>query len=228
MKILLVEDDLRIAEELMAGLKSNHFECVHAMNGNSGLEAALNNEFHLIITDLMLPGIDGLEMIAELRKYKANIPVLILTAKRSLDDRVLGLQNGGDDYLVKPYAFVELLARINNLIKRTWKSTDAKPETSISFEDLTINLISREVTRDRKKIELQAKEYQLLEYFIKNIEIPLSKNQILERIWGYSFDPQTNVVDVLVYRLRGKIDKGFSRPYIHTMKGIGYVFKVES
>ncbi|MFZ3228914.1 MAG: response regulator transcription factor [Pseudobdellovibrio sp.] len=227
MKILIVEDDLRIAEELMAGLESNSFKCVHALDGNSGLDAALKNEFQLIITDLMLPGIDGLEMISELRKIKVNSPVLILTAKRSLDDRVIGLQNGGDDYLVKPYAFVELLARVNNLIRRTLKVPEAKQETLISFEDLTVNLMSREVTREQKKIELQAKEYQLLEFFIKNIQIPLSKNQILEKIWGYHFDPQTNVVDVLVYRLRGKIDKGFAKPYIHTKKGIGYVFEVE-
>lgn len=227
MKILLVEDDLKIAEELIIGLESNNFKCVHARDGISGLDAALKNEFQLIITDLMLPGIDGLELIAELRKNKVNSPVLILTAKRSLDDRVTGLQSGGDDYLVKPYAFVELLARVNNLIRRTLKLPEAKPETIISFEDLTINLISREVVREQKKIELQAKEYQLLEYFIKNIQIPLSKNQILEKIWGYHFDPQTNVVDVLVYRLRGKIDKGFNKPYVHTLKGIGYVFKVE-
>jgi two-component system, OmpR family, response regulator len=227
MKLLIVEDDLRIAEELMAGLESNSFKCVHALDGNSGLDAALKNEFQLIIMDLMLPGIDGLEMISELRKNKVNSPVLILTAKRSLDDRVIGLQNGGDDYLVKPYAFVELLARVNNLIRRTLKVPEAKQETLISFEDLTVNLISRAVTREQKKIELQAKEYQLLEFFIKNIQIPLSKNQILEKIWGYHFDPQTNVVDVLVYRLRGKIDKGFAKPYIHTMKGIGYDFKVE-
>ena len=227
MKILLVEDDLKIAEELIAGLELNNFKCVHKLDGNSGLDAALKNEFQLIITDLMLPGIDGLEMIAELRKNKVNVPVLILTAKRSLDDRVIGLQNGGDDYLVKPYAFVELLARVNNLIRRTLKLPEAKQETVISFEDLSVNLISREVIREQKKIELQTKEYQLLEYFIKNIQIPLSKNQILEKIWGYNFDPQTNVVDVLVYRLRGKIDKGFSKPYVHTLKGIGYVFKVE-
>lgn len=227
MKILLVEDDLGIAQELAAGLEKNDFKCVHAIDGKEGLELALKNEFQLIITDLMLPGIDGLEMISEIRKNKVNVPVLILTAKRSLDDRVIGLQNGGDDYLVKPYAFIELLARANNLIRRTLKIPVSTQETLISFEDLTVNLMSREVTREQKKIELQTKEYQLLEFFIKNIQIPLSKNQILEKIWGYNFDPQTNVVDVLVYRLRGKVDKGFSKPYIHTMKGIGYVFKVE-
>ena len=226
MKILLVEDDLVIAKQLVTGLKNHHFECVHMPDGLTGLDAALKYEFQLIITDLMLPGIDGLKMITELRKNKVDVPVLILTAKRSLDDRVTGLQNGADDYLVKPFAFVELLARVNNLIKRTLKTTD-KAETTISFEDLTVNLISREVTRKQIKIELQTKEYQLLEYFIKNIDIPLSKNQILEKIWGYRFDPQTNVVDVLVYRLRGKIDKGFSRAYIQTIKGIGYVFKIE-
>ncbi len=227
MKILIVEDDLGIAQELISGLEKNQFNCVHAVDGLSGAKLALENEFELIITDLMLPGIDGLEMISRLRKGKVIAPVLILTAKRSLDDRVIGLQNGGDDYIVKPYAFVELLARVNNLIRRNKKTNEAKQETLISFEDLTLNLITREVIREQKKIELQTKEYQLLEFFIKNCKTPLSKNQILEKIWGYHFDPQTNVVDVLVYRLRGKIDKGFGKPYIHTMKGIGYVFKAE-
>ncbi len=227
MKILLVEDDLGIAKELLIGLEKNNFHCTHVSDGKTGLELALKDEFQLIITDLMLPDMDGLEMIANLRIKNISLPILILTAKRSVDDRVLGLQNGGDDYLVKPYAFVELLARVNNLLKRTQKDAVSKAQTFLTFHDLTVNLISHEVRRNQKKIDLQTKEYQLLEYFINNIEIPLSKNQILERIWGYNFDPQTNVVDVLVYRLRGKIDKGFDEPYIHTMKGIGYVFKVE-
>ncbi len=227
MKILIVEDDLGIAQELAVGLQNNNFTCVHAIDAEKALILTTKNQFQLIITDLMLPGINGLEMISELRNKNVTVPVLILTAKRSLDDRVKGLQNGGDDYMVKPYAFVELLARVQNLIRRNVKTSEANQKTLIQFADLTVNLISREVIRGQNKIELQAKEYQLLEFFITNIETPLSKNQILEKIWGYHFDPQTNVVDVLVYRLRGKIDKGYSKPYIHTLKGIGYVFKLE-
>ncbi len=226
MKILIVEDDIGIAQDLLTGLEKNGFQCVHVTDGQIGLSLALKDKFHLMITDLMLPGLNGLEMISKLRQNKMTTPVLILTAKRSLDDRVLGLQNGGDDYLVKPYAFVELLARVNNLIRLTSLQPSLSQEQNIiTFEDLKVHLISREVTREQKKVELQTKEYQLLEYFIRNINVPLSKNQILEKIWGYHFDPKTNVVDVLVYRLRGKIDKGFKISYIQTIKGIGYVFK---
>lgn len=225
MSILIVEDDLKIANSIVEGLNQNNFECEHASSGEVGFTLAKAKSFQLIIADLMLPQMDGLEMISRLRAEQISTPVLILSAKRSLDDRVLGLQKGGDDYMVKPFAFIELLARVQNLIRLTSKS---KSETTLQFEQISMNLVAREVYRDKQKIDLQAKEFLLLEYLIKNANKPLSKTQILEAIWGYNFDPQTNVVDVLVYRLRNKIDKGFSKSYLQTIRGIGYVFKSEA
>ena len=227
MNILIVEDDIEIAKDLTQGLSENHFTCHHASDGKEGLSLALKNKYEIIITDLMLPFLNGLEMIALLRSHNIQTPVLILTAKRSLDERVLGLQNGGDDYLVKPYAFVELLARVNNLMRRSQPSSLTTEKPELVFHDLKLNLITRELFHTDKKIPIQTKEFQLLEFFMKNPNTPLSKNQILEKIWGYSFDPQTNVVDVLVYRLRTKISKEFNKSYIHTIKGIGYALKNE-
>ncbi len=222
MAILIVEDDLKIATSISEGLLQNNFNCVHAGTAEAGLELARSQPFQLIIADLMLPRLDGLSMISILRKEQIKTPVLILSAKRSLDDRVLGLQKGGDDYLVKPFAFIELLTRIQNLIRLT---SQLPQETSLTFADIRLNLVTREVLRNNQKIELQAKEFQLLEYLVKNPNQPLTKMQILEEIWGYNFDPQTNVVDVLIYRLRNKIDKGFPVSYLQTIRGIGYVLK---
>ena len=222
MSILIVEDDLKIATSISDGLLQNNFKCVHAGTAEVGLELARTQPFQLIIADLMLPRLDGLGMISILRKEQVKTPVLILSAKRSLDDRVLGLQKGGDDYLVKPFAFIELLTRIQNLIRLT---SQLPQETMLIFVDIKLNLVTREVFRNNQKIELQAKEFQLLEYLVKNPNQPLTKMQILEEIWGYNFDPQTNVVDVLIYRLRNKIDKGFPVSYLHTIRGIGYVLK---
>ena len=222
MAILIVEDDLKIATSISEGLLQNNFSCVHAGTAELGIELARSQPFQLIIADLMLPQLDGLSMISILRKEQIKTPVLILSAKRSLDDRVLGIQKGGDDYLVKPFAFIELLTRIQNLIRLT---SQLPQETALVFADIRLNLVTREVLRNNQKIELQAKEFQLLEYLIKNPNQPLTKMQILEEIWGYNFDPQTNVVDVLIYRLRNKIDKGFPISYLHTIRGIGYVLK---
>ncbi len=225
MSILLVEDDIKIASAIVEGLKQNNFECVHHLNAEAAMADALVKPYQLIIADLMLPEMDGLSMIAGLREKKVKTPVLILSAKRSLDDRVLGLQKGGDDYMVKPFAFVELLARVQNLIRLTSQSLSTP--TELQFHDIKINLVSRETFRENQKIELQTKEFLLLEYFMKHPNTPLTKVQILEEIWGYNFDPQTNVVDVLVYRLRNKIDKGFAKTYLQTIRGIGYVFRLE-
>lgn len=222
--ILIIEDDVKIAGSICEGLKQNNFECVHVTTGAQAIDLVAKTQFQLIITDLMLPDGDGLEVIEKLRAKEIQTPVLILSAKRSLDDRVLGLQKGGDDYMVKPFALVELVARINNLLKRT---TQQAPSGKIVFEDIQMNLLTREVFRENKKIDLQVKEFLLLEYFVKNPNTPLSKNQILEKIWGYNFDPQTNVVDVLVYRLRNKVDKDFKTTYLHTLRGIGYVLRAE-
>jgi len=224
MAILIVEDDIEIANSLIEGLRQNNFESVHVTKGHEGYLLAMQRQFQLIISDLMLPDIDGLEMISMIRRQSIDTPVLILSAKRSLDERVLGFQKGGDDYMVKPYAFIELLARVNSLIRR---SVPTATKTNISFQEIRMNLISREVFRKNIKIDLQVKEFLLLELFIKNQNIILTKPQILEKIWGYSFDPKTNVVDVLVYRLRNKIDKDFDRSYLQTIKGVGYVLRLE-
>jgi DNA-binding response OmpR family regulator len=170
----------------------------------------------------MLPEKDGLEFVEEIRKQNILSPVLILSAKRSVDDRVLGLQKGGDDYLTKPFAFPELLARCQALLRR---STPAKPLQTLSYHDIKVDLMTREVRRGNLKIELQAKEFSLLEFFLRNPEIVLTKTQILEQVWNYNFDPQTNVVDVLVCRLRNKMEDDSKGKVIHTVRGAGYVLK---
>jgi DNA-binding response OmpR family regulator len=174
--------------------------------------------------DLMLPGLDGLAMIERWRSQRVKIPVIILSAKRSVDDRVQGLQAGGDDYLTKPFAFSELLARVQALIRR---STQRAEPTTLSYGDLTLDLLGREVMRGGKKIELQAREFSLLEYLLRNAGRVVSKTMILEHVWDYAFDPKTNVVDVLVCRLRNKINRDSSPKLIHTMRGFGYVLKTD-
>jgi Response regulators consisting of a CheY-like receiver domain and a winged-helix DNA-binding domain len=172
----------------------------------------------------MLPGLDGLSLIERLRAQKVKMPVIILSAKRSVDDRVKGLQVGGDDYLTKPFAFSELLARIQALFRR---STAMNEPTTLTYGDLTLDLLSREVTRGGRKIELQAREFALLEYLLRNAGRVVSKTMILEHVWDYNFDPKTNVIDVLVSRLRSKVDRDFDHKLIHTMRGFGYVLKAK-
>jgi len=208
MRLLLVEDDLQIASFLMKGLKQAGFAVDHAADGEEGLH--------------MLPNLDGLCLIEELRRQKINTPVLILSAKRTVDDRVRGLQTGGDDYLIKPFAFPELLARVQALIRRVNGSIEP---TSLKFGHLSLDLLKREVHRSDKRVDLQPREFALLEYLMRNAERVVSKTMILEHIWDYQFDPQTNVVDVLVSRLRSKVDKDFPEKIIHTIRGIGYVLK---
>lgn len=171
----------------------------------------------------MLPKLDGLALIEELRRRKAATPVIILSAKRSVDDRVKGLYTGSDDYLTKPFAFTELLARVQALIRR---ATGAAEPTRLSVGDLVMDLLAREVTRAGQRIDLQAREFALLEYFLRHVGHVVSKTMILEHIWNYHFDPQTNVVDVLVCRLRNKVDRGFPVKMIHTLRGMGYVLNV--
>jgi DNA-binding response OmpR family regulator len=174
------------------------------------------------VVDIMLPGKDGLSVVQELRSHKINIPVIFLSARASVDDRIKGLQSGGDDYLVKPFAFSELLARVQALIRRASSATEP---TTLTVGDLTLNMLTREVTRGGRPIELQAREFSLLEYLARNAGKLVSKTLILEHVWDYSFDPQTNVVDVLVCRLRNKIDRDFENKMIHTVRGVGYVLK---
>jgi two-component system OmpR family response regulator len=222
MGILVVEDDSKIAAFITKGLEQSGFAVDHADNGEDGLFLAGTKPYDAAIIDLMLPGLDGLTLIKEMRKAKIATPVIILSAKRSVGDRIKGLETGSDDYLVKPFVFAELLARVQALIRR---STGAAEATSLTVGDLSLDRLKREVTRSGRKIELQPREFSLLEYLMRQPGRVVSKTMILEHIWNYNFDPQTNVVDVLVCRLRNKVDKDFDQKLIHTMRGVGYVFK---
>ncbi|NCO60166.1 MAG: DNA-binding response regulator [Deltaproteobacteria bacterium CG_4_8_14_3_um_filter_51_11] len=222
MRILLVEDDRKIASFVAKGLREEGFAVDHAPDGTDGLHFALTGPYDAAVIDLMLPGMDGLSLIEEMRRRGKDTPVLILSAKRSVDDRVKGLQVGGDDYLTKPFYFSELLARIRGLIRRASKSIES---SRLSAGDLSLDIMTRKVIRGGVDIELQPREFALLEYLMRNGGRVVSKTMILERIWDYSFDPQTNVVDVLVCRLRNKIDRGFDPKLIHTIRGVGYVLR---
>lgn len=224
MRILLIEDDAKIASFIEKGLREAGFSVDHCGDGQLGLERAMTISYDAAVVDLMLPRLDGLSVIETMRTGEINTPVLILSAKQSVDDRIQGLQRGGDDYMVKPFSFSELLARVQALIRRDKKNT--KP-MFLTVADLEMDLLKHEVCRDGEKIELPAKEYSLLEYMMHNPGIVLSKTSILERVYDYAFDPQTNVVDVLVCRLRNKIDKGFQDKMIHTVRGVGYVLKAQ-
>lgn len=221
-KILIVEDDQKISEFLSKGLQEAGYGIDLAGDGEDGLAKAVSLPCDLIILDIMLPKMNGLEVLQKIREKKTMTPVLILSAKHSVDDRVIGLQKGGDDYMVKPFAFTELLARVEALMRR---NPQAIEKSQLQFEDILLNLKTKEVFRGNHKIELHAKEFSLLEYFLRSQGQVLSKTQILEKIWNYDFDPQTNVVDVLVCRLRNKVDKDFYVKIIHTIRGMGYVLK---
>lgn len=222
MRLLVIEDDRTIASFLVKGLQEAGFAVDHAEDGRQGLALALTEPYDAAVVDLMLPELDGLSLIEDLRRRKVRTPVLILSAKRSVDDRVRGLQAGGDDYLVKPFAFSELLARVQALIRR---STGETQPTGLAVGDLAVDLISRRVERAGTAIELRPREFALLEYLMRNAGRVVSKTMIMEHIFNYSFDPRTNVVDVLVFRLREKIDRAFEPKLIHTVRGIGYVLK---
>jgi two-component system OmpR family response regulator len=223
MRVLVLEDDKKIASFVSRGLKEAGHAVDVAERGDDGLQLGLHNHYDVAIVDLMLPELDGLGVIERWRAQKVKTPVIILSAKRSVDDRVKGLQVGGDDYLTKPFAFSELLARIQALVRRSTQTTEP---TTLTYADLTLDLLSREVTRGGRKIELQAREFALLEYLLRNAGRVVSKTMILEHVWDYNFDPKTNVIDVLVSRLRSKIDREFDRKLIQTMRGFGYVLKL--
>ena len=222
MRILLIEDDLKIAAFVLKGLKEAGFAVDHAVDGEDGLHLALHEPYDAAVVDIMLPKLDGLSVIEKMREQGVNTPVIILSAKRSVDDRVKGLQAGGDDYLTKPFSFAELLARVQGLIRRATRATEP---TQLNAGDLSMNLLSRQVRRGDEEIDLQPREFTLLEYLMRNEGRVVSKTMILEHVWDYSFDPQTNVVDVLVCRLRNKVDRDFDRKMIHTIRGVGYVLK---
>jgi two-component system OmpR family response regulator len=222
MRALVVEDDRKIASFLVKGLKQNGYAVDHASDGEDALALAVATPYDAIVLDIMLPKLDGLALVKELRREKIATPILFLSARASVDDRIKGLQCGGDDYLVKPFALSELLARLQALIRRATRETQP---TTLSVGGLKMDLVTREVTRDGRKIDLQAREFSLLEYLMRNASRVVSKTLILEHVWDYSFDPQTNVVDVVICRLRNKVDRDFEKKTIHTIRGVGYVLK---
>jgi len=222
MRVLVIEDDSKIASFVINGLKQHGFAVDHASDGERGLALAGTVSYDTLVLDLMLPKLDGLAVLRQLRAEKILTPVLILSAKATVDDRVKGLQAGGDDYLTKPFAFSELLARLQALIRR---ATHTAEPTKLSAGDLTMDLLTREVTRHGQAIDLQAREFALLELLLRHPGRVVTKTMTLEHLWDYSFDPQTNVVDVLVHRLRTKVDKDFPVKLIHTIRGVGYVLK---
>jgi two-component system OmpR family response regulator len=222
MRALVVEDDKKIASFVVKGLQQSGFAADHVLNAEDALEMANLYPYDVAIIDIMLPGMDGVSLIEVLRKQGINMPVVILSAKRTVDDRIKGLKAGGDDYITKPFSFSELLVRIHALLRRVSMS---QSPVKLTVGDLSMDLLTREVVRAGKKIELQPREFSLLEYFIRNRGNVLSKTVIMEHVWDYHFDPQTNIVDVLVSRLRSKIDRGFDEKLIHTIRGVGYVLK---
>jgi two-component system OmpR family response regulator len=220
MHALIIEDDRTIADFVARGLREAGFAVDVASDGEEGLAAALEQNPDVAIVDLMLPRRDGLSVIDELRRRGRSTPVLILSARRSVDDRVLGLQAGGDDYLTKPFAFAELLARVQALVRRASRSPEP---TSLTVDDLTLDLLTRKVTRGGTVVELRPREFALLEYLMRNAGKVVSKTMILSHVWEYNFDPQTNIVDVLVSRLRDRIDRPFDKKLLQTVRGVGYV-----
>ena len=229
MRALLVEDDSSIAGFVSRGLREAGFAVDHAADGQAGLDAALaasggtvDGGYDVAVIDLMLPKRDGLSIIDEMRRRAITTPVLILSARRSVDDRVRGLQAGGDDYLTKPFAFAELLARVQALVRRATRTPDP---TTLAVGDLALDLLTRRVTRGGAALDLRPREFALLEFLMRNAGKVVSKTMILSHVWDYSFDPQTNVVDVLVSRLREKIDRPFDKKLLHTVRGVGYVLR---
>ncbi|MDA8137306.1 MAG: response regulator transcription factor [Desulfobacteraceae bacterium] len=222
MRLLFIEDDPKIASFVIKGFESAGFAVDHAPDGESGLDLALVEPYDVIIIDLMLPKRDGLSVIRHLRREKVKTPVIILSAKDSVDDRVRGLEIGSDDYLPKPFAFAELLARVQALVRR---ASGAAEPTRLTVGDLSLDLVTREVFRGGRRIDLQPLEFSLLAYLMRNADKVVSKTMIMEHVWHYNFDPQTNVVEARICRLRDKIDKGLEDKLLHTVRGVGYVLR---
>ncbi len=224
MKFLIVEDDAAAADSLKKGLLGFGYEVNVALDGEQGLEMARANTYDLWVIDIMMPKLDGLSMLKMLRAEGRQTPALILSAKSDVDDRVEGLRAGGDDYLVKPYAFSELQARIEALLRRSM-SAEVSPETELELADLKLDLLKRTVTRAGQEIFLKPREFRLLEYLVRHTDQVVTRTMLLENVWDLFFDPQTNVVDVHISRLRFKIDKYYSPPLLHTVRGAGYVIR---
>jgi heavy metal response regulator len=221
MRLLVVEDEKKVASFIKKGLEEEHYAVDIAEDGEMGLYMAETNEYDLIVLDLMIPKIDGWELLRRIRANQNNVPILILTARDSVEDRVRGLNGGCDDYLTKPFAFAELLARIRALLRRE----KLEKEPLLKVGDLTLSLVTHKVVRKGKEIELTSKEYALLEYFMRNPDRILTRAMIAEHVWDYHFDSMTNVIDVYVNYLRKKIDKDFEPKLIHTIRGVGYMMK---
>ncbi len=225
MRILLIEDDREAAAYLSKGLREAGYTVEHAADGQDGLFRAEGESFDLLIVDRMLPGLDGLSIIQRLRGKGHTTPILILSALAQVDDRVRGLREGGDDYLTKPYAVAELLARIEVLLRR---GQSGAPVLKLQVADLEMDILSRTVTRAGQRIDLQAREFKLLEYLMRHAGQVVTRTMLLEGVWDYHFDPQTNVIDVHISRLRHKVDKGFDRPLLHTIRGAGYALRADA
>ena len=225
MKILLIEDDKVIADFIIKGMKEAGYVIEHESNGRHGLHAALNNDYDIAIIDIMLPQLDGLSIIEQIRDQRINLPILILSAKRSVDDKINGLRHGSDDYLTKPFSFGELLARVDALLRR---ANNVVEPSHLNIHNLSMDLLGRTVTRADQRIDLQPKEFTLLEYLLRNKGRVVSKTMIIERVWNYNFDPGTNVVEARISKLREKVDRDFDRPLIHTVRGLGYVVKLDN
>ena len=219
MKLLVIEDDREAAAYLVKGLSESGYVVDLSHDGRDGLFMATSNNYDVVIVDRMLPGMDGLAVIAALRNAEIRTPVLILSALGAVDDRVKGLRAGGDDYLVKPFAFAELLARIEALLRR---GSGRPATTRLKVGDLDMDLLARSVRRGTREIELLPREYRLLEFLMRHAGHVVTRTMLLESVWDYHFDPQTNVIDVHISRLRQKIDKGFDKPLLHTVRGAGY------
>lgn len=219
MRVLLIEDDEETANYVVRGLRESAYSVDHSNDGRDGLFMATENDYDALVVDRMLPGIDGLSLLNALRANGDTVPVLILSALGNVDDRVAGLKAGGDDYLVKPFAFTELLARLESITRRHQANT---PDSCLELADMKLDLLSRQVTRGGRTIDLQPREFRLLEYLLQHSGQVVTRTMLLEGVWDYHFDPQTNVVDVHISRLRQKIDKGFERQLIHTVRGAGY------
>lgn len=221
MNILVVEDEQKVAGFIQRGLEEEGYKVELAFDGDAGIEKALTGSFDLILMDIMLPKKDGIAVIRELREQSVNTPVLCLTARDSVDDKVTGLDIGADDYLPKPFAFAELVARCRALIRRGTSDRGAE----IHFADLRLDPVTHKVWRAGKEIELTSKEYALMEYFMRNPNKVLTRTMIAENVWDYSFDSFTNIIDVYVNYLRNKVDRDYSKKLIHTVRGSGYVLK---
>ena len=224
MQLLVIEDDKEAAGWLVKSLKEAGHVADLATDGEQGLHMARDGDYDVLIVDRMLPGLDGLSIVRTLREEGDDTPALFLSALGEVDDRVEGLRAGGDDYLAKPYAFAELLARVETLGRR---KTAEPVQTRLRVGDLEMDLLKRTVSRGGEKILLQPREFKLLEYLMRNAGSVVTRTMLLENVWGYHFDPQTNVIDVHISRLRGKIDKDFDTPMLHTVRGAGYMLKAD-